>query len=316
MEKLYIKSVSEFITAIFEKIKSFEPENRKVIWFRGQADETYKLTPNLYRDPTKTKLPVSIIQTPKSVFNLERNIDSSFYRKSVIYLSKNGIKNTHWNRYFLKQHYFNLTRLLDWTESALIALFFAVSGNETEKDKVPKVWILSPLELNSYSISKLIGNENYDTSHRAILSCGNSKLKKTKNLINKNGAVDYSQLLTKYYTMNFNPGENGYPLAIYPLHLDDRMAAQQACFTVFGNIIKGLEPENIKNKFLESVYIAKDKKSDILEELRFLGITEYTILPDLDGLGKSITSFSLPEVYKMHSDNNISNLMSFMSPPK
>ena len=48
---------------------------------------------------------------------------------------------------FLMQHYRLPTRLLDWTEGPLIALFFAVEGEEdAEKDGV--LWALEPFAMN------------------------------------------------------------------------------------------------------------------------------------------------------------------------
>jgi hypothetical protein len=127
-------------------------------------------------------------------------------------------------------------------------------------------------------------------------------------LLTESGSRITGDLYDRYYKLNCNK-ENLYPLAIYPPHLDERMAAQQACFTLFGNIVDGLNHDN-KNYYTESIrivykgkYIAKPKmnyefikfvtidaksKKRIFEELRTLGITTYSIFPDLDGLGKMI----------------------------
>ena len=50
---------------------------------------------------------------------------------------------------FLARHAGLPTRLLDWSEGALIALHFAL------KDPNPVVWMLNPLDLNDLSYTSL-----------------------------------------------------------------------------------------------------------------------------------------------------------------
>ena len=53
-----------------------------------------------------------------------------------------------WEWYFLMQHSGAPTRLLDWTEGALIALYFAVRNKLDETDAA--VWVLNPWSLNEH----------------------------------------------------------------------------------------------------------------------------------------------------------------------
>src|SRR5690606_36926394 len=52
-----------------------------------------------------------------------------------------------WEWLFLMQHYGVPTRLLDWTDSPLVALFFAVY-NVDRDDRDASLWVLLPAALN------------------------------------------------------------------------------------------------------------------------------------------------------------------------
>ncbi len=298
----YIKSVSAFITETFEKIANIATEGS--VWFRGEDSENYSLLPNIYRTTSKEKQYFNDIENAKAIYQTEQNIDSDFNRKSSVFFANKGIQSNLWNRYFLKQHYGVKTRLLDWTENALFALFFAIC-NDKKFDKNGKVWILSPYKLNKYSVS-MISKSGTDEKYNIIFTCNELKKKGPLHVENK---IVITELLRRYYRMDFTENEKMYPIAIYPPHLDERMSAQQACFTLFGNIVRGIDCNNTQEKFLECVYIDAGSKFKILKELRTLEISFYSVYPDLDGLGKTINYDRHQDIFNANDRNELSNVM-------
>ncbi|MGV3587417.1 MAG: FRG domain-containing protein [Adhaeribacter sp.] len=315
-----IKSVPEFISAIYEKIKELEnitrleSEFKSLAWFRGESSEDFKLLPTLYRIENGGFPYCNDIQEQEcyKFHRIEQNIDASFDRKASIFFANKRIENTPWNRYFLKQHYKVKTRLLDWTENALYALFFAVKDAKPEKPRKPKektkykqedgkVWILLPYKLNNYSVNQYTEKS---FPYYNILTCKN--LGKKKDLF-KDNFFNHTELLRQYYRMSFEK-RNAYPLAIFPTHLDERMSAQQACFTLFGNKTNGLESNDSKEKFLDCVYIDAKSKLKIQKELRLLGISNYSIYPDLDGLGLTINYDNEYGLYDAQIHNELANI--------
>lgn len=292
-----VKSVDEFLKIVFEKIvtankgKADDPFN--IFWFRGESCDFKKtsLVPTAYRNlvvkasgqKTNRK---TINQKENSYFYIERNLKAEFDRKALPFILSKNIENTAWNRYFLMQHYNINTRLLDWTEDAIKALFFAIKDN-TDNDA--KVWILQPFELNRF-IFKLI---DYKINEFVIPPLSDDHCK-SQELLYEDGKIRYRELTRRYLNMDFKNGKTYYPLAIYPPFLDERMTAQKACFTIFGDgsnnglhDIIGLQ-EKLSDKIIDEIVIDGKSKKNMLNQLRLIGIDDSSIYPDLDGLGNAL----------------------------
>ncbi len=116
-------------------------------WFRGHAKANWRLCPKLYRDYGG----YAAVRRSKT----EDEIREEFIKRAPILsasLPTGDEKIAEWDWYFRMQHFGTPTRLLDWTEGALIALYFAVKDNPGFYDAA--VWALDPFELNKRVFDK------------------------------------------------------------------------------------------------------------------------------------------------------------------
>nr|WP_321453662.1 FRG domain-containing protein [uncultured Carboxylicivirga sp.] len=288
------QSLSEFIEKVVNLTEQINQTDRNPIyWFRGEANVKWptSLIPGAYRNNFKKYR----TGTEKFVFDnqiqtKERNIKSEFIRKATPILINKKIEATDWNIYYLMQHYKINTRLLDWTENALVALYFAIS-DKTEIENNAVIWILQPFELNHMTLKRFFEKKEFNP----IIPHGNL-IKKPKTLINKKGVLNVDELTRRYLKMCFSKVKNEekefeyFPLAIYPTYLDERIMHQKGCFTIFGNKVNGLLSSKEKSNYLDKIIIPADKKASILKQLNLLGIDESSVYPDLDGIGSLINS--------------------------
>jgi len=343
MEKtIEILSLEHFIHHVLclsEKLNS--PD---FVWYRGVSNACHSLTPSLYREPFNSllhqELPVlepKDAPTPdhpttlseggrKNIYRMEQSMDARFMTQSESFLRKKQIESTPMNRYLLKQHYSGKTRLLDWTESPLLALFFALNDEQsTETKNDAKISALLPLRLNNFSITRLLQFERPELEKKLQLKSEKvfqlnvlptiPKEFVKKPLLNKEDIISLDALFGKYYHLRFSKDEKMYPFAFLPNYLDERMTAQKSCFTFFGNIItlkESLsEQERLseEEKFLFSMIIPSICRDRILNELKTMGITLFSIYPDLDGLSKSINDKHLSEIIENKKSQESWNLI-------
>jgi hypothetical protein len=293
MEDLTINSLSDFIKVLMQKtLDKKMKDSNEIFWFRGEGNANFEtqLIPSSYRVLASTYKSIEDdIFYSDNIKSIEGNISAEFHRKSLPFIKSKGIENTMWNRYFLMQHYGINTRLLDWSENALLALFFALC-NKKYQDKDARVWILNPFHLNSFAMGTIIGKPCVQIIPNAFSA------NKKSTILSKDGNLNVEELMRTYLTMDFKRDEdqirNVYlPIALYPSFLDERMTAQKACFTIFGNKINGLLSKEYDTRFyLDSITIPQKSRTRILNELTLLGVDFSSNYPDLDGLGKSINS--------------------------
>lgn len=104
-------------------------------WFRGQSDASWPLLPGLYRG--------------KIDHSLEREMVRDFQLYSQPLLPPQSSMEP-LEQMFIMQHYGLPTRLLDWTEDNLTALYFAVVDYSANRDAA--VFAMDPWRLNKISI--------------------------------------------------------------------------------------------------------------------------------------------------------------------
>ena len=129
------KGLEQFLKLVSEIRVAWEFQKDDVggPWYRGQQRKQWTLIPNIVRLGCSDRA-------------IEDDIREEFATRAPA-LSRFEMSPTNaWDLYFLMQHYGAPTRLLDWTESPAIALYFAVRDNPGHYDSA--VWTLDPYRLN------------------------------------------------------------------------------------------------------------------------------------------------------------------------
>ncbi len=266
------------------------------VWFRGHSRRTSKLRPGLYRESTYANLAKQKSSpTPRDkrssrfdeLFDLEHELRIDFTSFGRLLNPANEAKSSaDW--YFLMQHHGVPTRLLDWTTSALAALFFCVQGYQTSRvassnDSKSKakiaVWML-----DAYWLADRL-SDVWSAPLLAWSSDADRYIPPLETLVEK---MDDSKTLIPIHAMPIEPP------ALHP-----RVAAQEGRFIIFGRT-EDLLDEQIRLEPLETgkgfeelrIYQIPFDVEDVdtlLRDWAQLGVSRRTLFPDLAGLADFVT---------------------------
>ena len=166
------------------------------------------------------------------------------------------------------QHYAVPTTLLDWTETLIVALYFACMLCKDESI-TPTIWVLNAFEL-----------ENMSPEPQGMLPT----------------ADDARLQLYAERVFDGKVGKNcgKYPIPFLPDTKFPRLRAQDSCFTIHGRDNKPLDSQ-LSNEhgdviLYKYVYINETKETSIAESVRILTSNPLMFFPDPEGFVKWISS--------------------------
>ena len=124
-----------------------------ILWFRGQSNASYSLIPSLFRTKAHAEKKAGVGNYTK--LHYAEDIRTQHYiAKNFHLLSQEPSSRVEWLE--VMQHHQVNTRVLDWSESSLHSLLFALEPffdgikykEDSRKKCVPCVWVLTPKALN------------------------------------------------------------------------------------------------------------------------------------------------------------------------
>jgi hypothetical protein len=244
---------SEKWLAVLEEVEGFQSQSN-ITWYRGQSKAHHSLKTGLFRNDQEFTL-VDIKAFERTHYNYFLNLGHLYHNSRD------------WELVFTMQHHGVKTRLLDWTESFSVALFFALQNwDDTKNDAC--IWLLDPLKLNKTARD----------DHR--LFTANSTTDSYEDRLYENQGkcfLDHS-------------------LALHPTRNNPRIVAQRGVFTIQGNTLSPLEEEHsgqlLEQDILRKITITPALRRDAELQLKHSGINYFTLFPDLDGLAKHVNQIA------------------------
>lgn len=220
------------------------------LWYRGVKESSYSLVPGCVWRKINLKLEESCV----GEFLIHYR---SFYPQAV----QDPLE-----LYALMQHYGLPTRLLDWTTSPMVGLYFAM---EQDSESQNTVWVMSPVDLNKITIgmeTNIVPKANIDHCYTKPWLPG----------MLRDGLTE---------DVPANPFAFKHPL------VNPRISAQKGCFTFHGKETHSIEKyfNHAGNACIAKLLLKNPaKRSEILQQLYSLGFKEDDIYRDLSSLTRRI----------------------------
>jgi hypothetical protein len=262
------------------------------LWFRGHSTECKDhLEPRVFRE----KLP-----KPADPEQGAWDEESVYEHLRVRAPSHDHTYRSAFDWLCLMQHYLVPTRLLDWSESLLPALFFAVKDHAEEDGEL--------IALNTYGLngqSRRRPTIATPDDHDVIVRAEMATVRSVQELTCKKSILALKECVQKECRqVALGDGLKDFrkPIAVFPRRLNDRMALQSSVFTLHGGkqyplqmpteeghdsmpspvSLDDVDRESKVGPILRRYRIPHWDKKEIQEDLFRLGIHEASLFPEVD----------------------------------
>ena len=239
-----VTTVEEFLTYLSANVP---PDGDH--WFRGHASDGWDLSASVFR--TQGRRDNEAVMLKRFIQEARRHLPN--------------VPVQWWDWVFLAQHHQVPTRLLDWSESPLVGLYFAALDHfdidgDPKSTRDGRVWIIQPTAMNN--------KMGFKFQKRDIPLFG------------------LDQELDRYSP--FDGDEHDLPpIAGLAARSFNRISTQWGTFTVC-NTPSPLDLLPDHQEFLASVVVPQHAKPTIRQQLARLGIEDRTIYMDLFRLGQKL----------------------------
>lgn len=255
MKTIELHSMAELLTQLNELPNSF--------FYRGQADANWSLQSSLER----------VVGTGWTVEKAQKFEDYSislFRSKFHLYDRENIQPESKFAWLSIMQHYGVPTRLIDFTESPYVALYFALEAYSPQSGKQLALYAVDYSEIMEKSIE--------------FIKTKDSEFRETRLTVSEKHDKIFENVVDRF----------SYDIAwiAEPKQLNARLDRQAGSFLLSGN--KGLRVENVLSSDLYAgtrqikYVISSAMCGGVFALLRKMNITSKSLYGDLDGLARSI----------------------------
>ncbi len=293
-----VATMAEFLGAVRDAARTWapprgegEPEPRITPWWRGEQDAAWLLSPSIYRGADKADARDNTGESCQARLGAEASYLRDFRTHGQMLAEPRPKDDVEW--YFLMRHHGLPSRILDWSESPLVALFFALHYQAKPAQADAVVWGVRDAVINEHwhDLGLLTGGDCRVGLYLPGVLCHADhwvEVARRRETYEPVGGHPWSPTLSDATTMNFQR-----PIAVQPHSIAPRIIAQRSRFT-----IHGLDPSSLDKQLRASMgdaapmcrlTVPAKAVASLHDELYYqTRTTEGALFPDLDGLARAL----------------------------